>query len=110
MLARRELTVGKCYINEELQVAREVIELGRRTVKYKVYHLINGKLCGAARECQKTHFLHWADREGTPEEMASLQHTEIDALYVINQGSAGSVFNQPLEQARLMTRNSTINR
>jgi hypothetical protein len=110
MLARRELTIGKCYINEELQVAREVIELGHKTVKYKIYHLTSGKLCGAARECQKKHFLHWADREGTPEEMACLQHNEIDALFVTNRGIAELTFNQPLEQTRTMARSSMLNR
>jgi hypothetical protein len=87
MLPRRELTVGKGYVNEEMWLVREVIEVGRKTVKYNTYHLSTGQLCGASHECNKNRFIHWADREATEEEIENLQHAEVDALYILDPAS-----------------------
>ena len=81
MLPRRELKVGKGYINEEMWLVREVIQLRPMTVKYHTYHLSTGQLCGAPHECKKDQFIHWADREATEDEMANLQYEEAEALY-----------------------------
>lgn len=87
MLPRRELTVGKGYVNEEMWLVREVIEVGHKTVKYNTYHLSTGQLCGAPHECRKNRFIRWADREATEEETENLQHTEVDALYILDPAS-----------------------
>ena len=81
MLPRRELNVGKSYVNENERTAREVVELTRMTVKYIAYDLNTGKLCGASHTCRKKALIQWADREATKEETASLHRDEADALY-----------------------------
>jgi len=81
MLRRREVIVGKCYANNARKVTREVVAANHETVKFHTYHLDTGNSCSSPSECAKQEFMHWADREVTPAEMASLQTQEMDALF-----------------------------
>ena len=104
MLPRRELIVGKSYINEEQWMLREVVAVGRTTVTYITFRLNTGELCGSTREDTKRRFILWADREATPDEMALLQHQEVDALY---QTDDHHPVKQPAlspEQIRMLSR------
>ena len=60
---------------------REVVAVGRTNVTYNTFRLSTGELCGATRDGTKRSFILWADREATPDEMALLQHIEVDALF-----------------------------
>jgi hypothetical protein len=102
MLSRRELNVGKSYVNENEGIVCEVIELGRTTVKYKSYELSTGKLCGASRVSLKNTFIHWADREATHKEEANLQSHEVDALYEAENYIRLEEADLSLEQIQLM--------
>ncbi len=114
MLPRREITVGKCYVNEKRHVAREVLRVDHRTVKYNTWELGTGKLCGSPHECRTDEFIHWADREALAVETASLQQDEVEALF--SQASSWQPESQDLEgsmvieTATLMMRNNLINR
>lgn len=110
MLLRRELTVGKSYVNEKLRIAREVIDVDHNIVKYKTYNLKTGQLLGDTRECEKRDLIRWADREATHKEMANLQHQEAEALYVVPPPAREPEQNLSIEQVRLMARNSMVNR
>jgi hypothetical protein len=113
MLPRREITTGKCYVNQSRQVAREVLRADHRTVKYNTYELGTGKLCGMPHECRKDKFIHWADREASAAETAALQYDEAEALF---NATSGYVRSQDLERsmaveaAALMMKNNLINR
>ena len=110
MLPRRELNVGKSYVNENEGIAREVVELDRTTVKYKTYLLGTGKTYGASRVCEKKAFIRWADREATHGETSNLQHHEVDALYEAHNPIHENEPGLPLEQMQLMARRGMINR
>jgi hypothetical protein len=110
MLPRRELNVGRSYVNEKDWMALEVVELGRTIVKYKTYDLTTGKLCGASRACTKKAFIKWADREATSEETAYLQLHEADALYKNPEPVIRQDPDLSAEQIMLMTRNEMNNR
>jgi hypothetical protein len=113
MLPRREITTGKCYVNENRQVAREVLRADHRTVRYNTYELGTGKLCGLPHECRRDEFIHWADREANAAETAALQYDEAEALF---NATSGHVRSQDLERsmaveaAALMMKNNLINR
>ena len=81
MLLRRNVAVGKCYVNNERKVAREVVSSNAETVRFNTYHLQTGNSCGSTSECTREEFIHWADREASPTEVADLQTQEMDALF-----------------------------
>jgi len=81
MLRRQDVTAGKCYVNNARNIAREVLSTKDKTVRFNNYHLGTGNSCGSAHECTQAEFLHWADREATPAEIANLQREEVDALF-----------------------------
>lgn len=82
MLARREITTGKCYVNDSVEIIREVLKVERHTVTYNEYDLTTGKLHGAPHgEAGKAELIRWADREATDEERSRLQRTEVQDLF-----------------------------
>ena len=85
MLRRQAVTIGKCYVNDARNIAREVVSADDETVRFNNYHMATGNSCGSPSECARDEFIHWADREATPAEMASLQYQEMDALFSASQ-------------------------
>jgi len=82
MLASRAIEVGKCYVNEERQRAREVLKVDHQNVHFSTYDLETGKLYRApGRQCTRDEIIHWADREATAAEEESLHREEYEALY-----------------------------
>jgi hypothetical protein len=79
MLRRQDITVGKYYVNISRRIAREVVQADENTVVFDTYHLNTGNSCGSPSECTKHDFVHWADREATDAESASLRYTKTDA-------------------------------
>ena len=72
MLAKHEITVGKCYINERNGIVREVVEeIDRHKVKFNSFNLDTGQLVPKPFQiCFKSQMAYWADREATPDEIA----------------------------------------
>jgi hypothetical protein len=81
MLERQTVTVGKCYVNNQRKVAREVVGADLETVRFITYHLDTGNSCGSPSECTRQDFIQWADREASPAEIARLQSKGMDALF-----------------------------
>ncbi len=82
MLARRQIQVGKCYVNENNRSAREIVSMDRQTVVYSHYDLDSGRLCGSPNQsCNRSEILHWADREATRREAGSLKRHERESLF-----------------------------
>jgi hypothetical protein len=73
MLQTQDVKVGRCYVNNNRMVAREVTAAGRQTIKFYTHHLDTGNSCGSPSECTKEDFIRWADREATSAEMANVQ-------------------------------------
>ena|SRR5215203_507922 len=80
MLRSRDINVGKCYVNNGSKVAREVIEVEQKIIRFNTYHLVSGNSCGSHSECTKRDFINWADREATPAEMDLLRSYKLEAL------------------------------
>jgi hypothetical protein len=113
MLPRREITLGKCYINEKRDTAREVLRVDHRKVRYNTYDLATGKLCGSPHECRTSEFVHWASREATEEETFHLLYEEMEALFRRDERSSrqqGLESGMAIETAAMMMRNNLINR
>ena len=106
MLARRELIVGRSYINEEQWMLREVLAVGRTTVKYNTFRLNTGELCGSSRQSTKRSFILWADREANADELVLLQQQEVDALYHTVDHHRGPQPDLSPEQIRMLARNA----
>lgn len=83
MLLRREIAVGKGYVNEALNLLCEIdAVINRWTVLYTNYDLATGRLHRTPHQIGKKHnLIRWADREATSEEMESLQRSEKECLY-----------------------------
>jgi len=73
MLRKRDVTVGKFFVNHERRIAREVLHTSRQTVTFKTYHLDTGNSCDSPSECMVQDFMRWAGGEASPAEMAFLQ-------------------------------------
>lgn len=80
MLRSRKITVGKYYVNHARTIAREVLASYDKTVLFITYHLNTGNSCSSPSECLKRDFIHWADHEATPTEIASLQYHKVEAM------------------------------
>jgi|GEM_PF-5607504 len=74
MIAKHEITVGKCYINEKKGMAREVVEeVDRHKVKFNTFDLATGQLVPKPFQiCFKSQIANWADREATSDEIAMI--------------------------------------
>ena len=74
MLRNRDIAVGKYYVNNARKIAREVLGTDDQFVIFNTHHLDTGNSCPSPSQCMKRDFLHWADHEATPAEIASLQY------------------------------------
>lgn len=92
MLTRRDVSIGKCYIKDKAQIAREVIAVTHhRKVVYNVYDLRTGKLLSMPHQiCPRNQMIRWADREATPEEYAKLERDETMAIFESKQKESRS--------------------
>jgi len=81
MLRKRDVIIGKFYVNNEHRIAREVLQTSRQTVTFNTYHLDTGNSCGSPSECLVQDFLRWANGEASPMELASLQRQVVAAHY-----------------------------
>jgi hypothetical protein len=78
MLRKRDVIVGKFYVNNERSIAREVLRTGRETITFNTYHLDTGNSCGSPSECMVQDFVRWANGEASPTEMAFLQDQDME--------------------------------
>ncbi len=114
MLKRREVSANKGYVNEYKKELRRVDEeVDPWTVKYSTFDLETGALIRAHyQQCRKHHFIQWADREATDEEMSRLQMQEFTALY-LEPASAPNErpnYEAPISEIQLQSRNDMIQR
>ena len=74
MIAKLEVTAGKCYVNEGNGTAREVVEeIGRHKIKFNAFDLATGQLVPRPFQiCFKSQMAYWADREATSDEIAKI--------------------------------------
>jgi len=79
MLRKQDIRVGKYYVNNARRIAREVLSTNENTIFFDTYHLNTGNSCGSPSECTKQDFVHWADREATVAESASLRLMKMEA-------------------------------
>jgi len=68
-------------VNNERKVARKVLGVDHKTVKFHTYHLDTGNSCGTSSESTIQDFKRWADREASPAEIAGLQYQELEARF-----------------------------
>lgn len=83
MLQKRDVIVGKFYVNYERRIAREVLRTSRKTVTFITYHLDTGNSCGSPSECLLQDFVRWANNEASPRELAFLQHQAREAQFQV---------------------------
>ena len=79
MLRKRDVIVGKFYVNNERRIAREVLRTSRQTITFNTYHLDTGNSCGWPSECLVQDFIRWANGEASPTELALLQYQGVVA-------------------------------
>jgi len=79
MFRKQAITAGKYYVNNARRIAREVLRTNENIILFNTYHLNTGNSCGSPSECTKQDFIHWADREATVAESASLRYMKADA-------------------------------
>ena len=72
MLRKRDVIVGKFYVNNDRRIAREVLQTSRQIIKFNTYHLDTGCSCGSHSECPVQDFVRWASSEASPAELAFL--------------------------------------
>ncbi len=73
MLPSQEVAVGKFYVNQTRNVARQVVEIRNNAIIFINYHLNTGASTGTPSECMKQHFTLWADREASQSELTRLK-------------------------------------
>jgi hypothetical protein len=73
-MRKQNIAVGRSYVNERAQIAREVVEeVDQRKIKYNAFDLKDGKGISSVKQiCRKSALALWADREATPEEIAKM--------------------------------------
>ena len=78
MLNKRNIKVGRSYVNEDVHIAREVVEeIEHRKIKYNAFDLTDGQLIPAVQQiCKKSELAHWADREANPDEISIIHPFE----------------------------------
>lgn len=74
MLRKRDVQVGRFYVNNGRMIAREVVQTNRQTIFFNTYHLDTGNSCGSPSLCTIQEFTHWAECEASPAEIAHLQY------------------------------------
>ncbi len=79
MLRKRDVIVGKYYVNTERKIAREVLRTSNQTILFNTYHLDTGNSCGSPSECAVHDFMRWAKGEASPAELAFLQYRDLEA-------------------------------
>jgi len=87
MLRKQAITVGKWYVNNTRRIARAVLGADEKTIQFNTHHLDSGNSCGSSSECTRQEFVHWADREASPTETASLQNQKLEAEFRAPQSS-----------------------
>lgn len=114
MLTRREVSIGKCYVNEKENIAREVVDVvNRQMVKYNIYNLRTGRLLRQPHQtCLQSQMVRWADREATDEEYAKLQLDEAKEIFRSqeneiqpDQNTSEIIKSQSLTEIRHLTPN-----
>jgi hypothetical protein len=77
-MRKQNIAVGKSYVNEREQIARQVVEeIDQRKVKYNAFGLKDGRLTPAVGQiCRKSDLAHWADREANLDEIAKMHPFE----------------------------------
>ena len=73
MLRKRDIRVGKCYVNNTRTIVRQVVQVNNQIILFNTYHLDTGYSCGSPSECLTQDFTHWVDCEASPTELARLQ-------------------------------------
>ena len=81
MLRKRDVIVGKFYVNSERRIAREVLQTSRQTVTFNTYHLDTGNSCGSPSECLIEDFIRWANCEVSTTQLTFLQRQSREAEY-----------------------------
>lgn len=78
VLNKQDISVGRSYVNEDADIAREVVEeIDDRKIKYNAFDLTGGSLLPELQQvCRKSDLAHWADREANPEEIAKIHPFE----------------------------------
>jgi hypothetical protein len=79
MLRNRSVTVGKYYVNNARKIAREVLAADDQFITFNTYHLDTGNSAPSASQCTRRDFVHWADHEAHPTEIASLKLRQLEA-------------------------------
>ncbi len=77
-MRKQNITVGRSYVNERAQIAREVVEeVDQRKIKYNAFDLKNREAIPVVMQiCRKSALALWADREANPEEIAKIHPFE----------------------------------
>lgn len=84
MLRKRDVRVGKFYVNNERRIAREVLHSKGKTILFNTYHMDTGNSCGTPSICSVDDFVHWVDSEASPAEMIyleNLQYQDVEAQF-----------------------------
>jgi hypothetical protein len=81
MLRKRDVIVGKFYVNNERRIAREVLQASGQTIKFNTHHLDTGNSCGSPSECPVQDFVRWANSEASPTELAFLHSQSMQAQF-----------------------------
>lgn len=78
VLNKRNIIVGRSYVNENVHIAREVVEeIDHRKIKYNAFDLTDGRLIPTVQQvCKKSELAHWADREANPDEISIIHPFE----------------------------------
>jgi hypothetical protein len=103
MLRSRKVNAGKYYVNNARMIVREVLMINDKTVIFNTYHLDTGNSCGSPSECMILDFIHWADHEAAPAEMAGLQYHKMEALLhapqIPNQRELNRIAMEPASES-----------
>jgi hypothetical protein len=77
-MRKQNIAVGKTYVNERAQIAREVVEeVDRRKIKYNAFDLKDSKATPSVMQIfRKSALALLADREANPDEIAKLHPFE----------------------------------
>jgi len=78
MLRKRDITVGKFYVNNGRKIAREVLRADGEVIIFNTYHLDAGYSHDSPSECKMEDFVRWADREASFTEVVSTQYQELE--------------------------------
>jgi|WetSurMetagenome_2_1015567.scaffolds.fasta_scaffold1529844_1 hypothetical protein len=78
MLQKKDVIVGKFYVNHGRRIAREVLQTSGKIITFNNYHLDTGNSCGSPSECTVQDFMRWAIDEASPAELSFLQDRPSD--------------------------------